>query len=291
MVKSLFGAVLLFVSIAIADGSAFAQSKVLNAQFTGIPIAVDGVAESAWDKAAPSHIGIAMNPRLTATAPECTTNGDVRALWDGSLLYLLISVTDSDVTTASSSAMNKDGVEVYIDLWNDKISKYEEDDGMMRISAPTASLSGSGSQNSIFPAVYVSRLKAYASAVRVNEQGAQIGYNVELAFNIGGVPRKNGSSIGIEFAINDADSSTNTRKFRIYWNNGNNKGTDDNSIWGTVTLSGYDGKAPMALDTFLLSQNIAKADALVRGIWKSEAGLDRAVAVTVSGAGGIGPYS
>jgi endo-1,4-beta-xylanase len=278
MVKSLFGAILLFVSIATGDGSVSAQSKLLNAQFTGIPIVVDGVAEAAWDKAAPSHIGIAMNPRLTMPEPECTTNGDVRAMWDGALLYLLISVADSDVTTASGSAMNKDGVEVYMDLWNDKFSKYEEDDGMMRISAPTGSLSGSGSQNSMYPAVYASRLRAYASAARVNAQGAPIGYNVELAFNIGGVPRENGSSIGIEFAINDADSSTKMRKFRIYWNNGNNRGTDDNSIWGTVTLSGYDGTVPMALDTFMLSQNIAKADALVRGIWARESGLNRAVA-------------
>jgi hypothetical protein len=125
-----------------------------------------------------------MNPRLTATASECTTAGDVRGMWDGSLLYLLIGVSDSDITTDSGAATNKDGVEVYIDLWNDKFSKYEEDDGMMRISALTASLSGSGSQNAIYPAIYVSRLKAYASAARLDDQGVSTGYNIELAFYI-----------------------------------------------------------------------------------------------------------
>lgn len=258
--------------------SALAQGKILNAQFTGSPIVVDGAAETAWDRADPSHIGIAMSPNLKAKAPECITSGDVRAMWDGSLLYFLISVSDLDVTVAAGRPENKDGVEVYIDLWNDKFSKYEEDDGMMRISAPPASFSGSGSQNSIYPAVYVSRLKAYASKERLDDQGARIGYNVELAFHIGGVPMQNGSSVGVEFAINDADSSTKTRKYRIYWNNGNNKGTDDNSIWGTVTLEGYDGKTPMQLDTFMLSQNIAKADALTRGIWASEKKLDGALA-------------
>lgn len=256
----------------------FAQNNNLIAHFTGTPVTVDGVAEDMWNNAVPSHIAIAMNPRLTAPAADCTTSGDVRALWDGSLLYLLISVTDADVTTASNTAINKDGVEIYIDLWNDKMSKYEEDDGMMRISAPPASFSGSGSQNSIFPAVYVSRLKAYASAVRLDTQGSRVGYNVETAFHIGGIPMKNGSSIGMEFAINDADSSGNSRKYRIYWNNGHNRGTDDNSIWGTVTLSGYDGKVPMTLDTFMLSQNIAKAEALNRDIWVGERGLDRALA-------------
>ena len=254
-----------------------AQSKVLMARFTEVPIAIDGIAEAAWDEAAASDIGIAMNPRLTAAAPECTTGGEVRAMWDGSLLYLLIRVTDTDITTASGSATNKDGVEIYIDLWNDKMSKYEEDDGMMRISAPPASFSGSGSQNPIFPAVYVSRLKAYASAVRLNAQGMQTGYNVEVAFHIGGVPMKNGSAIGIEFAINDSDSATKSRNFRVYWNNGNNKGTDDNSTWGTVTLSGHDGKTPLQLDTFSLAQNIARADALARGVWVSETKLDLAL--------------
>lgn len=254
------------------------QNRTLNAQFTATPIVVDGIAEAAWDRAEATRIDIAMNPRLTAAAPECTTRGDARAVWDGSLLYFLVSVMDTDVTASSGSPVNRDGVEVYIDLWNDKFSKYEEDDGMMRISAPPVSLSGSGSQNSIFPAIYASRLKAYASAVRLDDQGRQIGYTTELAFNIGGVPMKNGSQIGIEFAINDSDSLTKTRKYRIYWNNGNNKGTDDNSIWGTVILSGYDGKTPLQLDTFMLSQNIARADALVRGIWTNEAQLDRALA-------------
>lgn len=258
--------------------SAPAQSKSLNAQFTDAPIVIDGIAEAAWDRAEAARIDTAMNPRLTAAAPECTTLGDARAMWDGAQLYLLVSVMDADVTAASGSPVNRDGVEVYIDLWNDKFSKYEEDDGMMRISAPPASLSGSGSQNSIFPAIYASRLKAYASAARLDDQGRQIGYTVELAFSISGVPMKNGSKIGVEFAINDSDGATKTRQYRIYWNNGNNKGTDDNSIWGTVILSGYDGTTPLQLDSFMLSQNIAKAEALVRGIWTDETQLDRTLA-------------
>jgi endo-1,4-beta-xylanase len=277
-VRTILVFVLMVISGFMSSISGLAQNKILYAQFTTAPIVVDGTAEAVWDKATPSHIGIAMNPRLTAITPECTTSGDVRALWYGSLLYLLLRVTDSDVTTTSGSPINRDGVEIYIDLWNDKVGKYEEDDGIMRISAPPASLSGSGSQNTIFPAIYVSRLKAYASAAQLNAQGVQTGYTVELAFNIGGVAMKNGSSLGIEFAINDADSATQTRKCRVYWNNGNNRGNDDNSIWGTVTLSGYDAKTSMPPDSFMLSQNIAKAEALVRGIWTSENKLDQALA-------------
>ena len=56
-------------------------------------------------------------------------------------------------------------------------------------------------------------------------------------------------------------------------------------MWGDVILAGYDGKSPMQLNTFMLQQNIAKATpsassatGLVRGIWKDESGVDRALA-------------
>ncbi len=264
---------------------AFSSGRILNARFTTAAVVIDGAAEAAWDAAEASPIGIAMNPRLTAPAPECATHGEVRALWDGAFLYFLIQVTDADVTTESVSAANKDGVEIYIDLWNDKVPKYEEDDGMMRISAPPASLSGSGSQNSVFPAVYASRLKAYASAPRLNPQGIPIGYTVEAAFHTGGVPMKNGTSIGVEFAVNDADSAARTRRYRVYWNDGRNRDTDDNSIWGTVRLSGHDARAPLRLDPFLLQQAIARAESVPRGIWKDERALDRALAAAKKAAG------
>ena len=54
---------------------------------------------------------------------------------------------------------------------------------------------------------------------------------------------------------------------------------------GEVILAGYDGKLPMPLNTFLLQQSIAKATpsstsatGLVRGIWKDESVVDRALA-------------
>jgi endo-1,4-beta-xylanase len=255
--------------VAAQDPKPMPGRAALLSQFTATPIQIDGVAEKEWEKAIPSRIGMAMNSTLKATAPECTTYGTVRSMWDGALLYLLIEVADPDVTTASSAAISKDGVEIYFDLWNDKFPKNEEDDGIMRISA-AGELSGTG--------VYADRLKSYAAASRLDSAGARTGYAVELAIQIGGVAMKNGSSMGIEFGINDAASPANTRKYRIYWSSGNNKGIDNNTMWGDVVLSGYDGKTPMALDTYMLSSNIKKADALPRGIWMSETELNKALA-------------
>ncbi|MES1215975.1 MAG: sugar-binding protein, partial [Bacteroidota bacterium] len=154
-------------------------------QFTSTSIRIDGTAEATWNTAKSYRIGIAMTSDLTATAPACTTYGEVRSLWDGAMLYLLIDITDADVTTAGQKLTDKDAVEIYFDLWNDKFPKYEEDDGIMRINC-AGELSGSG--------VYADRLKEYAAAARYNSEKVKMGYTVELAINIGGVPMKNGSS-------------------------------------------------------------------------------------------------
>ncbi|MES1225180.1 MAG: hypothetical protein ABUT20_57385, partial [Bacteroidota bacterium] len=84
-----------------------------------------------------------------------------------------------------------------------------------------------------------------------------------------------GSSMGIDFGINDAVSSTNTVRYRIFWNNGNNKGLNDNTRWGNVVLNGYNGRDKMVLDTFMLKTNIKKAESLTRGIWVNETELDK----------------
>ena len=242
---------------------------LLFSKFTTAEIRVDGHAEEAWNIAGPSRIGISMTSNLSATASDCPTYGVVRSLWNGALLYLLVDVTDKDVTSAGRRATDKDGIEVYFDLWNDKVPKYEEDDGIIRVSCE-GELSGSG--------VYADRLKAYAAAPSYNNEKVKTGYTVELAINIGGVKMGNDTSIGIDFCINDAVSLTNTCKYRVFWNNGKNRGLDDNSLWGEIRLAGYNVKAPKVPDTFELLTNIKKAEALQRGIWVSESELDKALA-------------
>jgi endo-1,4-beta-xylanase len=242
------------------------DKNTLYSQFTTKAIKIDGIAEDAWENAKPSHIGISMTSNLSAPDTSCITYGDVRSLWDGALLYLLIDVSDKDVTAVGKRPTDKDGVEIYLDFFNDKFPKYEEDDGIIRISCE-GELSGSG--------VYTSRLKAYASSLHINGQNLKTGYTVEVAINTGGIPMKNGSLIGMDFGINDAVSPENRCKYRVFWNNRFNKGIDDNSGWGEVMLAGYNGIAPMAPDTFLLSTNIRKAESLARGIWVSEKQLDK----------------
>jgi hypothetical protein len=108
------------------------ERAILLSQFISTDIRIDGIAEAVWNNVKPSRIGVSMTGNLSARAAECPTYGNVRSLWDGALLYLLIDVSDNDVTSAGRRATDKDGVEIYLDLWNDKFPKNEEDDGIIR---------------------------------------------------------------------------------------------------------------------------------------------------------------
>ncbi len=268
-------------SIALA---ASAQTKTLEAAFTPTPIQVDGQAEDAWNKATASDITICMNPRRTAQVNDCKVSGNVKELWNGPTLYLLFTVTDPDIATTAPQA--RSGVQVLVDQFNDKFPKFEEDDGTFTISA-SGQQTGNRTNAGLpyYPAVWSTHLQAYAAAVRNDANGNRIGYTVEAAWAIGDLPLRNGTKIGMEFAINAVASVTNMPQYSLFWSSGNNKNTDDNTMWGDVELTGYDGKTPMPLNRYRLQTNVAKATpatssdkGLVRGIWKDESAVDRALA-------------
>ena len=264
---------------------ALAQGKVLEAIFTADPIKIDGNAEAAWNKAPAANIAICMNTALTAQLDNCKASGTVQALWNGPLLYLLFTVTDPDIGTTSATDTKRSSVQIYVDQDDDKFPKFEEDDGYVLISAAgqqTGNRTNAGLP--YYPAIWSTHLQSYAAAIRYDSSGNKIGCTIEVAWSIGDLPLKNGTKLGMEFAINALSSKTNASPYQLYWSSGNNKGANDNSMWGDVVLAGYDGVAPMQLNTFMLQENIRKASpssssatGLVRGIWKDESAVDHAL--------------
>ena len=271
------------LAAAIASVPVLAQN-VLSAVFTPTPIQVDGVAEPAWKNAPPQSIAICMNPALTQQLENCSASGTVQALWNGPLLYLLFTVTDPDITTVSGTDTNRSSVQVYVDQYNDKFPKFEEDDSDIIVSAAgqqTGNATNAGLK--YYPTSWFYHLQSSAAALRYDAAGNRIGYTVEVGWYIGDRPLRNGTELGMEFAINAASSATKTNQYHLYWNSGNNQGLNDNTMWGDVLLTGYRG-GPMQLNTFMLKTNIAKAtpapdstSGLVRGIWTDETQLDRAL--------------
>ncbi len=276
-------AVFVAAPIGLATAPSRAQGKVLEAVFTPTPIVVDGRAERAWDKAAAQEISICMDPKATEQLTHCDVSGTVRALWSGPLLYLLFTVNDPNVYPSSTNDDKRPGVQVFVDQYDDKFPKFEEDDGYVVVGADGKQTGNhTNADLPYYPAAWQTHLDASAATPRTDASGKRIGYTVEVAWRIGDRPLKNGTRVGMEFAIHAASGATS---YTLYWSSGDNKGLNDNTMWGDVELTGYDGRSPMPLNTFMLRTNIGKATpsessatGLVRGIWRDESAVDRALA-------------
>ena len=273
------------VVIGTVGSSSMQGQNVLQAQFTPAPITVDGVAEAAWNNAPAQKIGICMNPALTGQLSNCAVTGTVQAMWNGPLLYYLITVTDPDITTASSTPTNQSSVQIYVDQYNDKFPKFEEDDGDININAAGVQTGNTTNAGLLYyPTVWQTHLQSSAATYRYDSNHNKIGYTVEVGWYIGDRPLVNNTIFGAEFAIYAAASATNTNQYQLYWNSGQNQALNSNTMWGDVELAGYDGTSPMQLNTYMLKANIKKATpatasyaGLVQGIWTDETAVNNAL--------------
>jgi endo-1,4-beta-xylanase len=242
----------------------------LQAQFSARPIVVDALVDEAWSNAAPASITHAYEPQLQSRSADCPAMGTVRAMWDGALLYLLISVSDPQRDSAVRDPNQRDGVEFWVDHFNDKAAKFQEDDGTFTITAPPTAFVANRPQNTLYDNVTSRYLKAYASAATAT------GYNVEIAWQIGEHARVNGTRLGFDFAINDSNTH-GRRQWRVFWNSpAGGRSVNDSTGWGTVVLAGHAGE-PLPLDTFLLTRNLAKAIGRTPGIWRDESDIHQAI--------------
>ena len=101
-------------------------------------------------------------------------------------------------------------MQVFVDQYDDKFPKFEEDDGYFAVSAAgqqTGNRTNAGLP--YYPAVWSTHLHSYAAAPRTDATGNKIGYTVEVAWSIGDLLLKNATKLGMEFVINAASSSSN----------------------------------------------------------------------------------
>src|SRR6478735_6623887 len=254
-----------------------------NAAFTSSPIVVDGVREAAWDAATAYPITNKFNPAMSATAPDAPTQGTVRMLWDGPVLYVLVEVTGdatkSDTLTptwnTASYTPTTDGLVVNMDVFNDQWGMETDTQGVFFLpanpAAPTTSFNNGGipSLGSFFHPNnldYSTRLKAYKSSGYVAGDG--VNYTYEFALQIEGWGDEwervlaNGTKIGLELGIFNQGASftwwSKTDQFAAREGSSNlpNSERVRNRDWGVVTLSGWDGATPFAYSGWRADEDI-----------------------------------
>jgi hypothetical protein len=267
-----------------------APRTLMHATFTKQPIVIDGIREAAWDAAQPYPIAHKFNADMTGDAPAATSQGTLRLLWDGPVLYALIEVSgdnsQSDTGTPnwnrSSFAPDTDGIFVFMDVFNDQWGLETDTQGVFFLGANPALTSVTSYNNNGIPSLgsffnpgnqdYSTRLKAFKSSGY--KSGSGVNYTYELALQIEGWgdvwnrELKNGTRIGLEVSIADQCNSlaylnkTNVLDGREGASNLPNSERVRNRDWGEVELTGWDGTSPFAFSSW-------RADEVIR-FWNSK---------------------
>lgn len=247
--------------------SACIPNQVLDAQFTNSRITVNGLgSEAAWGAARSEALTIPMNSTALASYPACGLSGNVKALWDGNLLYLLVHVTDpAGLVSGSTKGF------FFLDFYNQKWKKYTNSLGAFSITYNSA-----GTPTYTSYGVITDRVNSYAIYA-----SSPNSYNYEVALNMGGLPRVNGSKVGMDFEVYGAANSSDGAydACQLAWADGLASGSgngssggdlqgrpysqpENSSTYGTIVYTGYDGRRAQALDTFALNNNLKIANNL-----------------------------
>ena len=299
---------LLLLGLCCLPAAAAAPAR-LKAAFTSEPIPVDGTDGGPWASAEASEIKNAK--RGDAAAPvETDTRGTLRALWDGERLCLLVQVWDATPAcsglahpgrersgggynfftgkTDPDTYRSEDGVEFSLDFWNDKRGRFEDDDGLFTVTREgllTYARNDMVVNHSSLHAMeanreYSDRIAAWA----VHERADGSGYNVFLCLELFGAALDNGTLIGLDVMIGDSPADGLPRTARVYWSHEDDRlpagSQDDNTDWGEIELSGWNGLDPFPYDDWKLRTRLRWLDSpsFVKGVWTAEtqAALDGA---------------
>ena len=190
------------------------------------PITIDGTPDAAWGNAS---VLPASATKLIVGAVSNSTDlsGNFKALWDDTYLYVLADVTDDAKVNESTNVYDDDGVEVYVDINNDKASTYGTNDVQYSFGW------NDGTTVGVLPTGHSSVGITYTAVARTG------GYVVEARIpwtTLQGTPVI-GQSVGMDFMIND-DDDNGTRDGKLSWNAEADDAWEDPSLFGTAILQG-----------------------------------------------------
>ncbi len=177
---------------------------------------IDGTADAVWND----------TPAMPISRYQMAlqgANGTAKALWDEKNLYVLVQVSDAQLDKTSANAWEQDSVEAFVDENNGKTSYYENDDGQYRINFDN--------ETSFNPAAIAEGFESKTSISGTN-------YTVEMKIPFKTITPANDVKIGFDVQINDGNNGL--RQSAATWNDLTGNAYQDTSVYGVVTLTGYD---------------------------------------------------
>ncbi|MDA8967724.1 hypothetical protein N9F76_00375 [bacterium] len=212
----------LFISFAPA---AWSQNQNAKSE-KGIAVAkkgtptVDAKIDDIW-KTCPKYSVNQPIADLLEIDPKDMATATVRLLWDDRHLYALWVVTDSKLSTEAGDDWAQDSVELFLDQHQDKSTTYDSDDAQYRVNYE-GKISGQGTGYD------EADIKA---ATKKNKKG----YVVEMAIRTHAADNKTGTTMGIEFQVND-DHGSAQRDAIGKWFHTEDDSWQDTSTFGTLQL-------------------------------------------------------
>ncbi|MFN3404256.1 MAG: sugar-binding protein [Cytophagaceae bacterium] len=155
---------------------------------------------------------------------------------DAANLYILVDVTDDILRNDGTLNWEKDAIEIFIDMGNDKAGAYGANDFQYTFVYNT-------------PTVFEARHNAVGGVVFA--QGAKAGgYVMEIRIpwaTLGGAPAS-GTFMGIDVHVNDNDSGT--RNAKIAWNDETDNAWQNTALLGTLQIAGCNNPLPVEFINF-----------------------------------------
>jgi gliding motility-associated-like protein len=189
-------------------------------QLTSEPFVIDGTEENHWG----NYTAIPLNQAEgDVAAPDL--DATYKIAFDTDNLYILVNVTDDDVSNDGGNYWENDGVEIYIDMGNDKQGTYGADDYQYTFNfGESPTIYGTNNNN---------------TGVVYNTGTTADGYLLEVSFpwtTLGvGMPAED-DLIGFDIIINDDDAGGG-RDHRLAWNDGSYNAFSNPSLFGTQKFS------------------------------------------------------
>lgn len=193
------------VDVSSACGTSTASIMVFGAPhipFTVNPVTIDGAQDASYitNYTADNYV-------LNSTN-STDLSGNWTAAWNNQYLYVLVNVTDDNLSNDGGNWWDNDGVEIYIDGDNSKNTSYDRQNDFQwgflwnSNTIQTGGSNPAGSTNGII-ATHVTRANGYT-------------YEIAIPWTTIGITPAGGNNIGLEIGIND-DDFNGSRDHKIMW--------------------------------------------------------------------------
>jgi endoglucanase len=187
---------------------------------TSLKPVIDGAADALWEQIEAIPINMVAMGRIQSSTD---LSGSMKLSWDQTSLYLLVHVIDDTLNVQHRNAYERDGIEIYLDINNDKADNYGKDDFHLRYSWHDADIDAAQGDP--------------GSGILAEQSDVPEGYLMEIAFPwtaLSASPTA-GQFIGIDIHINDNDG--HGRDGKLSWHSRRNAAYRSPRFLGTMRLS------------------------------------------------------